>query len=134
MLVIGETPSLGRSIIDLLQTEDITAQLVYDVVEEAPLATLHHRYPLLIAASNTSHCATAHRWARGELPDLSLIVIGARDPELQRMSAVRVVPLPLRPEPFLTLVRSLLPVDLRTNDPTGRTTQGGGPPARPCVV
>ncbi|MGA7922667.1 MAG: hypothetical protein WCA77_01665, partial [Thermoplasmata archaeon] len=88
VLVVGETPSLGRSIVDLMRTEYGVVRMVYDVSEEAPLSTLRERFSVVIAACNGYFCATARRWMRGEFPGVNLMVVGGRDPELLRMREV----------------------------------------------
>ena len=108
VLVVGETPSLGRSIVDLLDSGGVPNQLVRDLEVELPLTSLSHQFQLVIAACNQRWCATARRWALGECPDLTLVVVGSRDPGLPVVPGVRVVPLPLRPARFLSLVRSLI--------------------------
>ncbi|MGC2033909.1 MAG: hypothetical protein WA761_00515 [Thermoplasmata archaeon] len=107
VLVVGETPSLGRSIVDLLEAENVPVRLVRDVDEEPSLLSLSSRFPIVIAACNGYICTTARRWARGELPDVAMIVVGARDPELAFMPGIHTVSLPLRPNPFLSLVRAI---------------------------
>ena len=108
MLVVGETPSLGRSIADLLDSAAVPGRFVFDISAEHPLPTLSHRYPVVVAACNEHFCGTARRWARGEFPDVALVVVGDRDTGLAAIPGVHVVPLPLVPAPFLSLVRQLL--------------------------
>ncbi len=108
VLVVGETPSLGRSIVDLLESGSVRSCFVFDVSTESPLSSLFRRFPVVIAACNEHFCATARRWARGELPYVEMVVVGARDPGLSHISGVRVVSLPLLPGPFLVLVNHLL--------------------------
>ena len=105
VLVVGETPSLGRSIADLLESGNVPCRVVYDISAERPLGTLSQRFRMIIVACNERFCATARRWARGEIPKSELIVVGSRDPALASMVGVRVVPLPLVPGPLLALVR-----------------------------
>jgi hypothetical protein len=107
VLVVGETPSLGRAIADLLESGGITARLVVDIGAELPLSSLSRRFPVVIVACNGYFCATARRYARGELPNIELVVVGARDPALQGLTGIRVVPLPLVPGPLLALIREL---------------------------
>ncbi|HTZ62102.1 MAG TPA: hypothetical protein VMC82_05640 [Thermoplasmata archaeon] len=108
ILIVGETPSLGRSISDLLESAHIPHRLVYDVSAAHPLATLAARHPVLVAACNEYFCATVRRWARAEFPGVTLVVVGDRDPGLGAYAGIRVVPLPLVPAPFLELLGSLL--------------------------
>lgn len=107
VLVVGETPSLGRSIVDLLESGRVPSRYVRSVDPERPLSDLSGSVALVIAACNEHFCATARRWAE-ESPPLTLVVVGSRDPRLPGMPGVRVVPLPLRPGRFLSLIRSLL--------------------------
>jgi hypothetical protein len=114
VLVIGETPSLGRSIIDLLESGNVRARYVLDVGPELPMTTPRHRTRVVIAACNGLYCATARRWARGELPNVDLVVVGSRDPTVVGGGNLHVVPLPLMPAQFLALVRRLLESPDRT--------------------
>lgn len=107
VLVVGETPSLGRSIYDLLDSEGVPANLEYDLTAESPLSTLYQRFPVVIAACNEHICATARRWTRGELPNVALVVVGARDGTLTKVDGIRVISLPLVPGPFLVMVNRL---------------------------
>lgn len=108
VLVIGETPSLGRSIVDLLEAYDVPTRYVTNVESEAPLSSLGQRYPVVIAACNESFCATARRWVRGELPKVSLVVVGSRDPILSTTPGVHHLSLPLLPGRLLSMIRGLL--------------------------
>lgn len=108
ILVVGETPSLGRSIAELLETHGIAARCVFDLADVAPLGSLAERFPLVIAACNEPFCGTARRWARGEFPRTQLVVVGSRDPTLGEIPGVTVVPLPLVPRPFVSLASALL--------------------------
>ncbi len=118
MLVVGETPSLGRSIVDLLESGKVPSRLVYDVAAEPPLSNLSTRFPVVISACNEHICATARRWARGELPNVAMVVVGGRDPGLTAFPGIRVVSLPLVPAPFLALVHRLLTAAEISRKPT----------------
>lgn len=108
VLVVGETPSLGRSIADLLESGGVRVRYVDDVRTPGPLAALAQRYPIVVAACNEHLCATARRWVRGEIPNVALVVVGARDPALARTEKLHLVPLPLLPARFLGLIHGLL--------------------------
>lgn len=108
VLVIGETPSLGRSIFDLLESEGVPCSFDDGLDTEGPLSTLHRKYPVVISACNEHYCTTAGRWAHGELPQVELVVIGDRDPRLTQIPGIRVVSLPLAPDSLVTLVNRLL--------------------------
>ncbi len=108
VLVVGETPSLGRSIADLLESGDVPARYVHDLTAEPPLSDLARRFPVVVAACNGLYCTTARRWARGELPDVELVVVGSRDPSVVGGANLHLVPLPLLPAKFLGLIRGLL--------------------------
>lgn len=114
VLVVGETPSLGRSIADLLESENVPARYVYDLDAEAPLGSLADRYVVVVAACTGYFCATARRWMRGEMPGVKLVVVGSRDPILGTTPEVRQVELPLRASGFMHTVRELL-----ASSPTG---------------
>ncbi len=116
VLIVGETPSLGRSILDLLRAEGIPCRLVHDVARDDPGLSGPSPTAAVIVACNEPFCRTARRWSRGELPVDRLVVIGARDPQLADRPGLRLVPLPLSAEPLVALARSLL---------------GGGSTARP---
>ena len=103
VVVVGETPSLGRSIVDLLHAEGVPCRLVHDLTP----ADLGAR-SVVVVACNESYCVTARRWSRGEMPGHRLVVVGARDPLLDSMRGLDVVPLPLRAGPLVALVRRLL--------------------------
>ncbi len=108
VLVVGETPSLGRSIADVLEAGGVPIRLVYDVSAAHPLATLVERYPVVVVACNEHFCATVRRWAREEFPGVAVVVVGDRDPGLALFPGLHVVPLPLRPAPFVARVGELL--------------------------
>ncbi|MCI4372279.1 MAG: hypothetical protein L3K02_01340 [Thermoplasmata archaeon] len=108
VLVVGETPSLGRSITDLLESGDVPVQYVIELAHEMPFSDLASRFPVVVAACNGLYCTTARRWTRGELPNVELVVVGSRDPVVLSDGAVHRVPLPLLPAQFLRLIRELL--------------------------
>jgi hypothetical protein len=109
ILVVGETPSLGRSIVDLLESWGLGSEFVYDVSVEGPLQDLWRRFPVVVVACNEPFCSTARLYARGEFPHVALVVVGSRDPAVLSMPDVKLLPLPLLPRPFVTLVSGLLP-------------------------
>lgn len=108
VVVVGETPSLGRSIVDLLHAEGLTCRLVHDLA--IPVTEPAEAPPrrVVVVACNESYCVTARRWARGQMPGYRLVVVGARDPALESIRGISVVPLPLRAAPLVALVRELL--------------------------
>jgi hypothetical protein len=108
VLVVGETPSLGRSVVDLLETAGVPTHFVYDLGAEPSPSKVSERYPVVIAVCNEPYCATGRRWMRGELPGAVLVVIGSRDRSIQAITGIRIVPLPLDPGPFLELIDGLL--------------------------
>jgi len=108
VLVVGETPSLGQSIVDLLESEKLRTEYVYDVESKGPISSLGERFSVIVVACNEHFCVTARRWMHGELPNVSLVVVGARDPILATTKGVHQVPLPLQPCRFLEIVRGLL--------------------------
>jgi hypothetical protein len=110
VVVVAETPSLGRSIVDLLLAEGITCRLVSDLSDRELESWAPGPEPLVVVACNEAYCRTARRWARGELKVSGLVVVGARDPELRTMPQVRIVPLPLQREPLVVLIRGLVTI------------------------
>jgi hypothetical protein len=108
VLVVGETPSLGRSIADLLESGGIPVQYVLDLGTPPPLSGPAHRYGVIIAACNVPHCVTVHQWSRGPLSNLDLVVVGARDAAVIPGARLHLVELPLLPSQFLGLIRQLL--------------------------
>jgi hypothetical protein len=109
VLVVGETPSLGRSIADLLESSGIRTRYVQDLGDEQPLSDLGRRYSVVVAACTGHYCATGRHWARGEVPDVTLVVVGSLDPTLPTIRNVQLVTLPLLPARFLVMIRDLLP-------------------------
>jgi hypothetical protein len=108
VLVVGETPSLGRSVADLLEAANIPIHYVLDVDQGGPLISIGARFPLIVAASSGYFCSTARRWLRGEFPRSRLIVVGSRDPALADAKGVRTFPLPLEPEHLLGVVQTMV--------------------------
>ncbi|HTT73281.1 MAG TPA: hypothetical protein VMG99_03930 [Thermoplasmata archaeon] len=108
VLVVGETPSLGRSIVDLLEAAELPATFVADVEADGPLPSIGHRHSVVIAAASGYFCTTARRYFRGELPRVALVVVGSRDPLVGRLPAARRFNLPLVPGQLLEGVRSLM--------------------------
>jgi hypothetical protein len=106
VLVVGETPSLGQAIADLLESDGVPVR--YSPAGAAAFGPGVELPAVIVAACNAGQCGTARRWLAGEFDRSRLVVVGARDPALARASEIRFVPLPLEPAPFLRLVRSLL--------------------------
>lgn len=102
---MGETPSLGRAIVDFLDSEGVpsryTARLDPTGRDDLQGVTV------IIAAANTPYCATLRAQLQGHLNGQELVVVGSRDSHLTEGPRVHVVGLPLDPTPFLSLVRSL---------------------------
>jgi hypothetical protein len=129
VLVIGETPSLGRAIADLLESSDLAVRYARDVATEVPLENFAGRFPVVVAASTGLACATARRWSRGELPGAELVVVGERDATVSARDHLHFVSLPLRPQEFLELVRRLLSVVAHRPSSTGSREEGHSSPA-----
>jgi hypothetical protein len=113
VVVVAETASLGRSIVDLLLAEKVECRLVSDLDAREIASWTPGQEPVLLVACNEAYCRTAHRWARGELSDSRLVVVGARDPELRDIRGARILPLPLPRERLLALLRDLMPAPMR---------------------
>jgi hypothetical protein len=110
VIVIGETASLGSSIMDLLSADGIEATEVPSLAAAQLLdeRTEDRRRALLICASTRSPCDSARRWANGAFANADLIVVGSQDAAASPRNGVHLVSLPLRADEFLRLVRSLL--------------------------
>jgi hypothetical protein len=109
VVVVGETPSLAASLVELLEADGVSVVSVRELREAEALVrsgSLEPR-PLVISASNRHYCLTARRWRMGSLKESELVVVGTRDPLLRSSGRLHVVPLPLIPEEFLGLVRNL---------------------------
>jgi hypothetical protein len=106
VLVVGETPSLGRAIVDLLDAEGYRTAftLHLDRVDDGLLRTTR----LVIAAANGPYCATLRERRAGAVDGQELIVVGSYDPLVTVGPRVHPVQLPLQTAPFLALVRSLV--------------------------
>jgi hypothetical protein len=131
VVVVAETPSLARSISDLLESDGEHVRTVVDPGRELTrhLKDLDRPVRLVISASNGFYCETARRWMRGEIGGVDLVVVGSRDPNLRSGLGVHVVPLPLAPDAFLAQVRGLLD---RAPAATVRSRRRVGP--RPDLV
>lgn len=106
VVVVGETPSLGRALVDLLEADGLSVQ--YRTSLESSGTPGAGAPTVIVVASNTPYCATARRWLDGELGTSRLVVVGSRDPRVAPGSGIHRVPLPLRAAPFLQTVRGLL--------------------------
>lgn len=107
VLVVGETPSLGRAVADMLESAGLPARFVADLTSPLPRSDAGGPRPVVVVACNEAYCATARRYARGEFPDVTMVVVGSRDPMLTTIPGIHLVRLPLTPAPLLALVRGL---------------------------
>ncbi len=108
VLVVGETPSLGRALVDLLEAAGIATQYASEFPGAAPGARASGTPNVVVIASNSPHCATAREWLNGRHRPSRLLVVGSRDPRVLGAQEIERVDLPLEPDPFLRLVRSLM--------------------------
>lgn len=130
ILVVGETPSLGRSVTDLLDSWSLPVEYVEDPGGKAPLENFAGRHPVVVVACNSYFCETGRRWARGELPKVALVVVGSRDPLVLADRRICSMPLPLEVRSFLDIVRGLLvagtaSLGLGAPVPSGPPSRGG---------
>jgi hypothetical protein len=109
VLVVAETPSLGRSVGQILSSSGIPCRVVQRVPAEEADPTPASVAPVIVVACNEPYCETARRWAEGAFPGFSLVVVGARDPRVAMLTGIHPIPLPLQPGALVDLVRSLLP-------------------------
>jgi hypothetical protein len=121
VVVVGETPSLGRSVTDLLDSAGVRTRFVEDLRREPPERDEVGRLPIVIVASSGYSCATARQRSRGEVPNVTLVVVGSLDPALAGAANLCQVSLPLEPGRFLEMIRALL----------GAPGPIGGPPSGP---
>jgi hypothetical protein len=113
VLLVEETPSLGSSLVALLEAEGLTVRRFSDLAAAEQFhADRRSAHRLVLVASNAHYCPSASRWALGPLGDAHLVVVGTRDPALRSAGRLHVVHLPLEPARLLELVRGLLGNDL----------------------
>jgi hypothetical protein len=124
VVVVGETPSLGRALVELFEADEIRSRLVAPPDPPDRWEELLATRPLLVVACSGLYCATARSWLRGELPVQHLVVVGARDPFVARASGLHHVPIPVSAGPLLELVRGLL-----GSPPVDRGSRPSGPPS-----
>jgi hypothetical protein len=118
VLVVGEPPSLGRSIADLLQSRIIRTEHAPESRQvDSPSYTVA-RFAVVVDACNQSYCTTALRWLVGELPTSALVVVGSRDPTVDRIPRIHCVTLPLRTAVLWELIRGLTHGAGRTPTPS----------------
>jgi hypothetical protein len=117
VLVVGETPSLGRSIVDLFDSAGIANEFVHDLAAETTSLDLGRQHPVVVVASNGPFCASARGWGRGAFPDVAMVVVGSRDPLLRDLPKIQVIPLPFLPGRLLAVVQRLLPSSSPQGDP-----------------
>ncbi len=109
VLVVAESLSLGRALVDLLDVAGLPARICQDPMLEGPLASFSLRFPVVVVGSPGFYCETARRWLRGRLPPIPLIVVGSNDPQLPEDHRMYRFPLPLATEEFLRVVRAHWP-------------------------
>jgi hypothetical protein len=109
VLVVDETPSLGGSVVALLETDGLSVRRFADLHGAESYHTgAGGAHPVVVVASNAHYCPSASRWALGALREADLVVVGTRDPALRSAGRLHVVRLPLEPQKLLELVRDLL--------------------------
>ncbi len=108
VVVVGETPSLGRSIVDLLRADGIECRFVRELAPDEVGARGPAPRPVIIVGCNATVCRTARRWLHDGVPFERFLVVGARDPELHARPGLLLIPLPLAPESIVARTRSLL--------------------------
>ena len=108
VLVVAETPSLGRALGDLLEAEGVPAVVALDAALEGDPVRLGERFAILLVASHGYYCQTARRWLQGEFPGLALVVVGSRDARLDGAPGVERIDLPLDAARLLRSVQAIL--------------------------
>jgi hypothetical protein len=106
ILVVGETPSLGRAVADLLEADGIATWYVTELgdIRSEQLREIS----LVIAAANTADCATRRAQQLGQFGDRKIIIVGSHDPHSVRGPQVYAVGLPLKTDHLLRLVHVLM--------------------------
>lgn len=123
ILVIGETPSLGRSIVGLLESVGLPCRYSLDVSASGDSGL--DGVEVVVVAANAHYCATLRAQQQGALGERELVVVGSRDPLGRAGPHVYPVELPLRPSDFLALIRSLMAA--ATQAQRSRSRQSNGP-------
>lgn len=110
IVVVLENPSLGSSLVDLLEAGHGPVNTVRDVEELERVLTAPPRAPhrLLLVASNRPQSRTVDAWSAGRLGGHPLVVVGPHESGLRSHGGLHVVALPIRIEEFLELIDSLL--------------------------
>ncbi len=108
VVVVGETPSLGRAIVDLLQSDGVDCRYVRGLGARSTAERMLRGTRLVVVASNGPFSPTVRRWQREALAGPTLVVVGSRDPVATAAAVRHRVDLPLSPRPFLDLIRTLL--------------------------
>ncbi|HTW39691.1 MAG TPA: hypothetical protein VMF04_02380 [Thermoplasmata archaeon] len=106
ILVVGETPSLGRAIFDVLDAYGIESRYTIDLAEVGREGL--REVSVVVAASNSGYCSTLREQEQGRLNMHPLVVVGSRDPKAVAGPKVFPVGLPIEPVSFVQLIRSLL--------------------------
>lgn len=110
VVVFGETPSLAASITELLELDGIPVRRE-DCLSRVLQSTsgAGETPPLILVSTSTGYTADLLRdWQAGSLRDSELILVGPRDAGLRSFGRLHVARLPLAPDEFITLVRTLL--------------------------
>lgn len=92
---------------DLLESDSLPVRFVYDLSAVLPLGDLSDRFSPIVVGCNEVFCATARRWAAGELPHTEIVVVGSRDAALHVRPGLDLLALPFQPDQLLSLVRRL---------------------------
>ena len=130
LLVVGECPSLGRCVADLLGAYELETRFVVDIAATGPVTTLAERFGRVIVASTGYWCTTLRRWLAGEMPGVRLIVVGSRDPLLHTAEGVVSFDLPIDAARLITEVRGP-PTTEETERNVARSWPDVDEPARP---
>ncbi|MHB8352030.1 MAG: hypothetical protein ACYDFT_04980 [Thermoplasmata archaeon] len=108
VLVVGETPSLGRSLRDLLESGLLRTRYTEDPAEALDSRTGSGGSTVVVVACTGLESETARGWLGRGLPRSALLVVGVRDPARLAQRGVRGVSLPIDPAELLDLVGGML--------------------------
>jgi hypothetical protein len=119
-VVIGETPSLGRAIAELLETDGVRTHYLEAQRDGALVRALAPTHPVIVVACNASFCQTVRQWLAGEFLSVPLVAVGTRDPVGRDVPGIHPLGLPLDPSELLRVVRGLLEPATPTSQPLAR--------------
>ena len=108
VLIVGESPSLGRAVGDLLAAEGVGHRLVYELSPKDIAGGPSGRPRLVVVVSHGYYTIAGRRWLHGEMSGVPLLVVGSLDPILEGRAEVHRLGLPLDPVELVRVIFSLV--------------------------